>query len=84
MSGKVIDLDPTKRLTKEALDRIKETVSKFNPDSTEQFVILFTDENGVAQFEAFGVNWALMGIAQAYLEELRCRLLHDSVEGDDD
>lgn len=77
MSGKIVDLDPNKRMTKEAFERIKKTISEFEPEALESFVLLYTDKEGGVNFEAFGVDWYLMGIAQAYLEDLRKKLLYD-------
>lgn len=83
MSDKIVDIDPTKRMTKEALARIQKTVSEFKVDEVDNFVILYT-KDGVTTFEAYGADWALMGISQAYLEELRSQLLYDSSEDEND
>lgn len=77
MADKVIDLDPNKRLNKESLEAIKASVASFTVDSVENILILYTDKEGGANFEAFGVDWFLLGIGQAYLEELRRRMLCD-------
>lgn len=80
MADKVIDLDPQRRLTKEALKRIKETINAVTPENTDSFVLLYTDNKGGVNFEAFGVDWALLGISQAYIEELRRQLLYEGTE----
>lgn len=72
---KVIDLDPRKRLTKEALARIQTTVASFKVKDVENLIILYTKSDGGTSLEAFGVDWSLLGISEAYLESLRASLL---------
>lgn len=84
MSGKIIDLDPNKRLTKEAFERIKGVINEFEPDALDNFVLLYTDKEGKITFEAFGVDWFLLGIGEAYLEDLRRKLLYDDAEEPED
>ena len=84
-NGKIVDIDPTKRLTKEAFDRIKQTVNNFEPDQLEGFLIIYKDREGGANLEAFGLDWPLLGISQAYLDELRrSLLLSETGDFDDD
>lgn len=78
MSDKVIDLDPQKRMTKESLNRIKKTINDFHADEVQNFILLYTDKEGGANFEAFGIDWALLGIGRAYLDNLSERLLNDT------
>jgi len=84
MSGKVVDLDPQKRLTKEAFERIKATITGFQPEDLDSFVLLYTDKEGGVNFEAFGVDWALLGISQAYIEDLRSQLLYGNEDSDEE
>lgn len=84
MSDKIIDLDPQKRMTKEALSRIKKTINGFDVDDVSNFILLYTDKNGGANFEAFGIDWALLGIGKAYLDSLSDRLIHETPSEDID
>lgn len=56
MADKIIDIDPTKRLTKEAFDRIKKTINGFDPDELQGFILLYVDKEGGSNLEAFGVD----------------------------
>lgn len=87
MSGKVIDLDPQKRISKEALIRIQKTVDDFKLDDLESLAIIYVKKDGTPVFEAFGVDWSLLGVSQAYLEHLRWEFLNGTDEtetGEDD
>lgn len=84
MANNVIDLDPTTRLTKEALERIKATINGFTIEDLDNFVLLYIDKEGASNFEAFGVDWKLMGIGQAYFEALRQELLYGPRELSED
>lgn len=83
MSGKVIDLDPSKRITKEALDRVKATIADIKEGDVENFILLYTNKEGGVVFDAIGIDWALLGIMQAYLEELRGEMLHGDRDDSD-
>lgn len=80
-NNKIIDLDPQKRLSKEMLAYIQTSVASFTVDNLENFCILYMKKGEGPTLEAFGVDWYLLGIAQAYLENLRASLL---AEGDED
>lgn len=80
-SGKVIDFDPRKRLTKEALKNIQSTVANFKSDDLANVMMIYTKQNGEVVFEAFGVDWPVLAISQAYLENLRAILLYEDTEG---
>jgi hypothetical protein len=79
MSDKVIPIDPTKRITKEALDIVMEKLKHFDLDDGS-FIMIYTDKEGGANCDAFGIDWTLLGISEAYLEDLRRTLLHDEFE----
>lgn len=77
MSGKVVNLDPQKRLTQETLERLKKTVNNLDAATTDNFMIFYADKDGGANFEAYGVDWFLLGILQAYMNDLGRTMLHD-------
>ena len=81
MPGKVIDLDPNKRLSKEVFKSIQDTMAAYKHEDLQSLVIMYTGKDGSTSLEAYGVDWAVLGICQAYLEELRFQALH---EGDGD
>lgn len=76
MSGKIIDLDPNRRLTKESLEIVKEHFSKLTIENTETIACLYINNEGTATFETFGVDWAALGILEAYLEDMRHQMLY--------
>lgn len=79
-SDKIVDFDPRKRLTKEALKNIQGTVASFQPGDIENLMVLYTKKDGEVVFEAFGIDWPLLGISQAYIESLRAALLFEDIE----
>ena len=84
MSGKVIDLDPQKRISKDALDRIQKTISEFKLNDLESLAIIYVKKDGTPTLEAFGVDWSMLGLSQAYLEDLRYQLLYSTDKTDED
>lgn len=81
-TSKVVDLDPKKRMTKEAFEQIKTSLSTLDPDKFNNFILLHTSKDGEITFEAFGIDWEITGIMQAYLEDLRAELLQGPEEDD--
>lgn len=80
MAGaKVVDLNPERRMTQEALERIRASLNNLTVDNLDGFILLYTtkDEGGV-DFEAFGIDWALLGISQAYIADLQAQLLNET------
>jgi len=75
MANKVIDLNPHTRLTKESLNRIKGVLDNIEPGDVDNLVLLYTTKEGKVTFDATGVDWSLLGIMQAYLEDLRKTML---------
>lgn len=80
--SKIIDLDPRKRLTKEALAASQASLAGLTVDNTESLMVFYVDKEGTLALEAFGIDWAILGIAQAHLEDLRNRLLYPEEEND--
>lgn len=77
MSGKVIDIDPTKRLTKEALTMVKEAVEELTIDNTDTLVVIYKKKDQRPNFEAYGLTWESLGITQTMLSVLAETLLAD-------
>lgn len=77
MAGnKIVDINPEKRLTKEFLQQFQEHVNQMTVESTHSvFAVYETDEGFVC--EAPVIDWALIGILQAYVDNIRSRMLDD-------
>lgn len=84
MANNIVDIDPTRRLTKEVLDSIKESVSLMTVDNTEGLVVLCKRREGDITVEALGIDWALLGLSQAYLDDLRRRMLYDDANDNEE
>lgn len=74
-NSKIIDLDPERRLSKEALAGIQTTVAGFNVDELDSLMIIYSRKDGDASFESYGTDWAFLGLSQAYLDRLRADFL---------
>lgn len=82
MSDKVIDIDPIKRLTKESLGRIKETISGMTADDLDGLILLYTTSEGKTIMEAYGADLQLIVIGKDFLNDLKDSVLYDR-RGDD-
>jgi hypothetical protein len=85
MSGKVIDLDPNKRLSKEALDIIKDFISGLDVDGTSSITIIHTpSKGGSTSVQAYGMDFYSIGIAQTILFSLGQEILRQEYASRDD
>ena len=77
-NSKIIDLDPERRLSKEALAGIQTTVAGFNVDELDSLMVIYSRKDGDASFESYGTDWAFLGLSQAYMDRLRADFLDHS------
>jgi hypothetical protein len=75
MSDNVVDIDSNKRLTKEVLKQIQETVKELTIDDLDSLLLFTCSKDGKIKAEAYGIGWTILGSSQAYLEFLRSCLL---------
>ncbi len=75
---KIIDLDPSKRLTKEAIQGLITTLESLKPDSVDSFILFYSTKDGMMNSEVFGTTWSMLGYSQAAIDSLR----YEMYEGD--
>lgn len=74
----MVDLDPQKRLSREALQEMQKHFSEFTVENLSSLFVVYTDNQKRTFFDAYGIDWYLLGIAQAYLEDIRAQMLEES------
>lgn len=77
MAGKVIDIDPTKRITKEALELIKMNVNKLSVKDISALTLIYTPTDGRSQVMVYGADFHSIGVAQAMLSALANHMLQE-------
>jgi len=78
MAGKVVDFDPSKRLSKEALDMLKDLVARLQYEETRSLTVIFTPKNGIPNVAAYGLDFESIGIAQTMLTTLGQEMLAEA------
>lgn len=83
MSGKIIDLDPRKRLSKEALDLVKKLVSELKVSELQSLTVIATPKGGTPNVYAYGLDFETIGIAQTILVTLGQAMMEDTYDAFD-
>jgi hypothetical protein len=84
MSGKVIDINPTKRLNKEALDLIRASLNELNADSLEGLMIVYKEKDMAPNLEAYGLTMDMIARAQIILNVIGEEMLAEELMQDID
>jgi uncharacterized membrane protein YgcG len=80
MSDKVVDLDPSKRLSKEAFKMLKESLDTLKYEDLQSITVITTPKNGITSVQAYGMDFYALGVAQSVLTTLGQELLvHDFI-----
>lgn len=73
MANKIIDIDPEKRATKEALEQFKVLIASLDASKLKQaFFYLDTDEG--PSMSVYGPDWQLTGRLKEFLNEINLEL----------
>lgn len=75
MAGKVVDLDPNTRLSKEALGHIKKTVADLKVDDIRSLTIVMAPMKGAPTVQVFGLDFETVGYTQTILQTIAQQLL---------
>ncbi len=79
MAGKVIDLNPTKRLSKEAFDLMKKMITEMDYEEASSLIVIFTPQSGGTSVQAYGLDFQALGFASAVLTTLSQELLAEEI-----
>jgi hypothetical protein len=77
VAGKVIDFDPTKRLSKEAFEAMQKAIAEMRYEDVTSLLVLYTPSDKRTNLLMYGLDFQSIGTAQALLTHISLELLED-------
>lgn len=78
--GKVVDLDPNKRFTKEEWKKFKDWVNSVEPDKIDSiYIAMFTDAGDGYESYSYGIDWKSVGYLATEVDVLRHTIYNEEV-----
>ena len=81
---KIVDLDPRKRLSKEAIERFKKVINELKFENTDSMIFIHVPKDGEFTFQAFNLDWQLIGRTQAMVNQLGAFALESEMTIDEE
>lgn len=75
MAGKVIDIDPNQRLSKESLQYIKDYVGGLDVKDLESLVVIALPKESTPAVICYGLTFEIIGLTKAVLDNFSQDLL---------
>lgn len=84
MADKVIEINQEKRLTKQALKLIQESVAELDVGAINTLIVVRKEANKPVVFEAYGLDWEAVGQTRAVLDAISQTMIADDLGVDDE
>jgi hypothetical protein len=75
MSSKIVNIDPTKRLSQEALDDLKKQVNELTVDNISGFM-LSIEKDGDVETSVYGVDLGTLKSIEIHLDDVARHLIY--------